>query len=157
MLDLQPGSFPRGIHRGRCDNRGHLHLPRRVGAYLSSAGNGEVFLTALEDGVLRIYPSHIWEQNERLAIENVEVADQLADILFLAQVYGADARLDRGTSIPLATAIREKLGFDGQPVWIDCYRGLLNVSSREALERRRYEAARNLEDKLRLLRRAGFR
>jgi hypothetical protein len=157
MLGQLPASFPRGIHRGRCDNRGHLHLPREVGHYLSSVGDGEVFLTTLEEGVLRIYPSHIWQQNEELAMENFDVAEQLADILFLAHVYGADARLNRGVSIPLATGIREKLGFDGQPVWIDYCRGLLNVLSRDALERRRYDATRNLEDKLRLLRRAGFR
>lgn len=147
----------RGVHLGRCDERGRLRMPALISAYLNGFGTGSVFLTTLEEGVLRVYPAGLWRRNEDLALECSDDVEAIADVMFLAHLYGADAMLEQDGSIQLNRSLREKLNFDGQKIWVDCYRGRLNISCREALDRRRISAMINLNEKLRKLQRAGLR
>jgi hypothetical protein len=148
-------SQPRGVYPAQCDQRGWVRLPPVCSQYLTSFGGPQVFVTSLEDGVVRVYPLPVWRHNEALcATLDPDVA---SNVMLCAYAWGGDTVVDRRGWIQLSVVLREKLRLGGQPVWIYCFRERLNVSSQRAYQQRLQSAGQSLPDDVKALERLGLR
>lgn len=148
---------PRGSHEASVDAKGRLKLPSAFLKYLESFGDKRVFVTSLDARIVRIYPISVWKENEIFFESASEDPDASADVAFVANHFGADAEPDAQGRVLLPTVLRRKLVLEDQPVWMDCYRGRINVYGTEIYEERERRAMENLPEKLRVLEKKGLK
>jgi MraZ protein len=125
---------PHSIAQASVDEKGRLKLPAEVLAFLEATGVTKVFITTFDLKLARIYPMPVWESNEKLfanAGENSAAAERLA---FLAKVYGGDAEIDKAGRVLLPAKLREALGLEKQPVWLDVFKGRINVVTKQIFD-----------------------
>lgn len=147
---------PRGIYPARVDDKGRVKLPAAFHQYLARLGE-RVFVTSLDIRTVRIYPHSVWKENERLfeqAMEETEVAE---DLSFLANDYGADSDIDAQGRVLIPTGLRRDLGIENQPVWVDYFKGHINVFGKQIYDERKTRALDGLRDKLRLMEKKGLK
>ena len=117
-----PVEPPRGFFSAHVDDKGRLKLPVDVQQYLGAIGDDKLFVTSVDDRIARIYPISVWKGNEKvleaLATEDPEAADALA---FIANDYGAEAKVDSQGRVTLPTDLRRALALENQEVRVDCY------------------------------------
>ena len=148
---------PRGIFAARVDDKGRLKLPSAVQQYLNSVGDERVFITSLDTRTARIYPLSVWKQNEKF-FEGYTDDPQIAeDIAFIANDLGADSEIDGQGRLLVPQELRRTLSIENQPVWLDCYKGRINVYSKAIYEERKSRAGHGVAEKLRALERKGLR
>ena len=124
---------PHSIAQASVDEKGRLKLPAEFLEYLEALKVTKVFITPFDLRQARIYPMRVWDVNVALfqnSGENAAAAERLA---FLAKVYGGDAEIDKSGRVLLPAKLREALGLEKQPVWIDEYHGRINVVSKKPL------------------------
>ncbi|MCZ2078066.1 MAG: hypothetical protein LC130_24050 [Bryobacterales bacterium] len=148
---------PRGFLPARVDEKGRLKLPVAVQQYLASFGQEKVFITSLDTRIARIYPISVWKENEIFFEQASEDPDAAEDVAFIAAYLGADSEPDGQGRLLLPTDLRRTLNLENQQVWLSCYKGRINVFSKEIFEQRKQRALGGLDEKLRLLERRGFR
>ena len=153
-----PVDSPRGFFSAHVDDKGRLKLPVELQAYLSAIGDEKYFVTSVDDRIARIYPISVWKGNEKilelLATEDPDAADALA---FVANDYGAEAKVDPQGRMTLPTDLRRALMLENQEVRLDCSQGAINVYSKAEYEARRHKAKDGLADKLRMAKLKGFK
>ena len=148
---------PRGIYPARVDDKGRLKLPAAFQQYLSSLGEERVFITSLDVRTARIYPISVWKENEQFFEEYNEDPQVAEDVAFIANDLGADSGLDSQGRLLVPQELRRTLGIENQPVWLDCYKGRINVYSREIYEERKSRAGQGIAEKVRVLERKGLK
>jgi DNA-binding transcriptional regulator/RsmH inhibitor MraZ len=79
------------------------------------------------------------------------------DVAFIANDLGADSDIDSQGRVLVPTELRRMLGIENQPVWLDCYKGRINVYGKDVYEQRKARALTNSGDKLKALERLGFK
>ena len=140
------------------DDKGRLKLPVELQQYLTAIGDEKYFVTSVDDRIARIYPISVWKGNEKilelLATEDPDAADALA---FVANDYGAEAKVDPQGRMTLPTDLRRALMLENQEVRLDCSQGAINVYSKAEYEARRHKAKDGLADKLRMAKLKGFK
>ncbi len=99
----------------------------------------------------------LWEENERFFESFAEDRRAVEDVAFIANDLGADVELDAQGRLLLPSEMRRLLGLEGQPVWLDCFRGRLNIYSKTVYEQRKQRAIEGLPEKLATLERSGLR
>src|ERR1041385_6747319 len=148
---------PHSIAQASVDEKGRLKLPAEFLAYLEALNITTVFITSLDQRQARIYPIDVWKVNEALfenAGENSAAAERMA---FLAKVYGGDAEIDKAGRVLLPAKLRETLGLEKQPVWLDVYHGRINVVTKKIYDERMQLAQANQSEDLKTLERMGLK
>lgn len=153
-----PVEPPRGFFSAHVDDKGRLKLPVDVQQYLGAIGDDQLFVTSVDDRIARIYPISVWKVNEKvlevLATEDPEAADALA---FIANDYGAEAKVDPQGRVTLPTDLRRALTLENQEVRLDCSQGAINIYSKAEYEARKRQAKEKLADKLKTAKLKGFK
>ena len=148
---------PHSIVQASIDDKGRLKLPAEFLAYLEAIGVTRVFITTVDLRQARIYPLPVWKRNEKLfdsAGENSAAAERLA---LLAKAYGGDAEIDKSGRVLLPAALREELGLERQPVFLDVYNGRINMVTKQVHEERLQLAKASMTDDLKSLEKMGFK
>ena len=148
---------PHSIAQASVDDKGRLKLPSEFLEYLKKMGFTQVFITTFDLRLARIYPLPVWKSNEKLfqnAGDNAGAAERLA---FLAKVYGGDAEIDSAGRVLLPAKLRETLGLEKQPVWLDVYNGRINVVGKKIYEERMQLALASMGDDLKTLEKLGLK
>jgi DNA-binding transcriptional regulator/RsmH inhibitor MraZ len=147
---------PLGIFEAKCDEKGRVKLPVRFAAYLKSLED-KFFVTTLDMRIARIYPRKVWERNQNLFEDAGDDSDSAEDIAFIANVYGDFSEIDENGRVLMPTELRRKLEIEKQPVWLDYYRGRVNVFGKRVYDERMNRATVNLTDKVRQLEKRGLK
>ena len=140
------------------DDKGRLKLPVDVQQYLAKLGDERFFVTSVDDRIAKIYPISLWIGNEKvleeLATEDPDAAEALA---FVANDYGAEAKVDPQGRMTLPTDLRRALALENQEVRLDCSQGVINIYSKAEYEARKQKAKDSLEEKLKTAKLKGFK
>jgi len=149
---------PRGFFSAHVDDKGRLKLPVDLQQYLTAIGDERFFVTSVDGRIARIYPISVWKGNEKvleaLATENPDAADALT---FMANDYGAEAKVDPQGRITLPTDLRRGLALENQEVRLDCSQGAINIYSKAEYEARKRQAQDNLAERLKAAKMKGFK
>jgi len=86
--------------------------------------------------------------------DNPDAAD---DITFMAKDLGGTCEMDGQGRVLIPARTRELLKMESEQVFLDCYKGRVNVQTKEVYERRQERARQNLTDKLRRLEQKGLK
>jgi len=126
--------------------------------YFTAIGDEKYFVTSVDDRIARIYPISVWKLNEKvledLATEDPDAAEALA---FVANDYGAEAKVDPQGRMTLPTDLRRGLGLENQEVRLDCSQGAVNIYSKTEYEARKVKAKDSLAAKLKTAKLKGFK
>jgi len=147
---------PLGLFEAKCDEKGRLKLPVRFATYLKALED-KVFITTLDMRIARIYPRTVWESNQNLFENAGEDTENAEDIAFIANVYGDFSEVDEAGRVLMPTDLRRKLEIEKQPVWLDYYRGRINVFPKKIYDERMQRAVVNLGDKVKNLEKKGLK
>jgi len=165
-VDVNPRSTgaepPLGIFSGRVDEKGRLKLPVDVQQFLGSWRDGDaaaatLFITCLDLESARIYPISVWKRNQELMENDTDNPDAADDIAFMAKDLGGTCEMDGQGRVLIPARTRELLKMESEQVFLDCYKGRVNVQTKEVYERRQERARQNLTDKLRRLEQKGLK
>lgn len=148
---------PRGTFQARVDEKGRLKLPAVFQQYLKDLGEQKVFITSLDTRTGRLYPISVWKQNEIRFESAGEDAETAEDIAWLANHFGEDSEIDSAGRVLVPTTLRRHLKIEGETVWLDCYKGRINLYSDAEYEQRKARAMANAEEKLKRLERLGLK
>lgn len=148
---------PLGIFTAKCDEKGRLKLPAEFVAYLKTLEVEKVFITTVDMKIARIYPKRTWESNQNLFENAGDDAEIAEDVAFIANLYGASSEIDGNGRILVPTDLRRKLEMESQTVWLDYYNGGINAFGKKVYEERMQRATVNLADKVKALRKKGFK
>ena len=153
-----PAESPRGFFPAHVDDKGRLKLPVNFQQFLGGTGDPKLFVTSTDGRIARIYPISAWEQNEKslaqLAQDDPEAADS---ILFLANHYGAESKMDPQGRVTLPTELRREFSLEDQEVRVECSLGAISVYSLAEYAARTERYRSNLDEKLSAAKRKGFR
>jgi MraZ protein len=139
------------------DEKGRLKLPAPFQQYLGRLGEQKVFITSFDVRTARIYPISVWRDNEKFFDDFAEDPEIAEDVAFTANDLGADSELDGQGRLLVPQELRRSLGIENQPVWLDCYRGRINVYSKQVYEERKSRASQGLAEKVRALEKKGLK
>ena len=152
---------PLGIHPGRVDEKGRLKLPVEIQNFLASYREGEkpgtLFITCLDLESARIYPISVWKRNQEVLEGETDNPDAAEDLAFMAKDLGGTCEMDGQGRVLIPARLRELLKMEAEQVYLDCYKGRVNVLTREIYERRQERARQNLAEKLKRLEQKGLR
>ncbi len=148
---------PLGIFTAKCDEKGRLKLPAEFVAYLKSLEVETVFITTVDMKIARIYPKRTWERNQNLFENAGDDAEIAEDVAFIANLYGGSSEIDGNGRILVPTDLRRKLELESQTVWLDYYNGGINAFGKKVYDERMQRATVNLTDKVKALRKKGFK
>ena len=148
---------PLGIFTAKCDEKGRLKLPAEFVAYLKTLEVEKVFITTVDMKIARIYPKRTWESNQNLFENAGDDAEIAEDVAFIANLYGASSEIDGNGRILVPTDLRRKLELESQTVWLDYYNGAINAFGKKVYDERMQRATVNLGDKVKALRKKGFK
>lgn len=154
----QSGSaeHPRGIYTSRVDDKGRLKLPADFHRYLAEIGATKVFITSFDGRIARIYPISVWKQVEVLLRDGGDEADEAEDLWFTAQDFGSDAEVDSQGRLLMPPGLRREMKVENQGVYLDFYKGHINVFGDDVYAERKQRAAQNRADKLKTFERKGL-
>jgi MraZ protein len=156
LAQLGTVEHPRGIYTSRVDDKGRLKLPADFHRYLAEIGATKVFITSFDGRIARIYPISIWKQVESLLRDGGEDAEQAEDLWFTAQDFGSDAEVDGQGRLLMPPPLRREMKVESEGVYLDFYRGHINVYGEEVYAERKQRAAQNRVDKLKAFERRGL-
>ena len=153
---------PLGTYAARVDDKGRLKLPVDIQRYLGQVflvegGEEKIFITTLDVRIARIYPISLWKQNETLLEQEVDDPEAAEDIAFLAKDLGGTSEIDSQGRVLVPAELRRELTLENQPVWLDCYRGRINIYGQAVYEERRARSRMNPEDKARRFEKKGLK
>ena len=146
----------RGMHEGSVDKAGRVKLSGKMAAHLS--GFELFWITTLDERTVRIYPMPEWMETEKmLTSAQGEQAAKAKNLLFLANYYGDEAKIDGSNRMTIPTTLRKKLGLEDAAVtmWVD--RGHVEVLTPQVIEERFTQARSGGGQDLADLEAAGMR
>jgi DNA-binding transcriptional regulator/RsmH inhibitor MraZ len=152
-----PVEPPVGIFEAKCDDKGRLKLPVRFAMYLKHLDVPRVFITTIDLRTARIYPETVWQSNQNFFDAPGEDTELAEDIAFIANTFGDFSTLDEHGRVLFPTNLRRKLEFEKQSVWLDHYRGHINVYPKKVYDERMQRALAGLADKAKVFDKRGFK
>jgi MraZ protein len=144
------------MYSARLDDRGRLKLPADFQKYLDIYRE-KYFVTSLDRKVARIYPMHLWRENESLFERYYDDPTVSQNVAFTANELGSEAEIDAQGRILFSAELREALGIDQQQVRLYYNRGRIDVLSEAVFEARKRQASTSPEEDLKKLEQAGLR
>jgi MraZ protein len=152
-----PNRPPRGIFPARVDEKGRLKLPADLREYILAFGDRTVFITSLDFEIARIYTNSVWEFNQKLLDDCNEDKDTAEDVGFTANDIGGDSGIDDQGRVLIPQELRQTLSMEGQPVWLECFPGVISIYNKGVYEARRKRAEEGRAEKVRRLREKGLK
>jgi MraZ protein len=121
---LKPGVLMTARFRGhaeaRIDDKGRLKMPSAFRKSIEGAYGGALFITALTDSCLQIYPIPVWEEIET-KVDNLGSMNPLRRrFLTRANRFGAELEMDSQGRVSLKPAQRSLVGIKDEVVLIGC-------------------------------------
>ena len=156
MAGLPAVEPPHSISAARVDEKGRLKLPADFWEYLKKQGVDKVFITTVDLELARIYPIQVWKSNENLFATAGDLAELAADVAYIAKHFGGDSEIDGQGRVLLPAELRRRLEMESTQVFLDCYKGRINVATRATHDARLNRAFANLGDKVKTLEKKGF-
>ena len=148
---------PRGVSTGRVDDKGRLKLSAAVRDYLAALEEKTLFVTSLDLRIIRIYPMAFWRDNEKLIFENTDSVEEAEELSFLAQDVGQEVKMDAEGRILLPAELRRSLNLENQPVYMNGFKGHINVYSKGMYEQQRQRARERALEKMRRMEQKGLK
>jgi MraZ protein len=153
-----PVEPPRGFFPAHVDDKGRLKLPVNFQQYLGLLGDQKLFVTSIDGRTGRIYPISVWEQNENVLAEQAsEDPESADDIGFMANHYGAEAKVDPQGRVTLPTGMRRDLSLENQEVRLDCSAGGIGIYNLAEYEARLRKVRENLAAKVTAMKKKGLK
>ena len=154
----QPAAIehPRGIYPGRVDEKGRLKLPSDFQQYLTGIGETKVFCTSFDERIARLYPISKWKEIEAMLKDPAEDAEAAEDLWFMAMDLGGDAEMDSQGRLVIPTELRRTLKIENEAVFLEHYKGHINVFGKEVYEERKQRARENRAEKLKTFEKKGL-
>ena len=119
-----PVESPRGFFAAHVDDKGRLKIPVEMQKHMNGFGDDQLFVTSTDGRIARIYTISTWKGNEKvldeLRTQDPDAADALA---FMANHYGAEAKIDPQGRVTLPTDLRRALALESQEVRLSCSQG----------------------------------
>jgi MraZ protein len=151
-----PPELPDGSYPTRLDDRGRLRLPAPFVRFFESLVEKKLFVTTLDRRSVRIYPISIWrEQRMRLASDHED--PDAADLLFLANHYGANTEMDGQGRILIHEDLRRALSLEDRPLMLVPWIWRVDVMPEDVYQARKASAEQDLDGKLKRLTAKGLR
>lgn len=149
---------PRGFFSAHVDDKGRLKLPVNFQTYLNTIDDSGVFVTSTDGRIARIYPNSVWNGNVKILEELNTLEPAAAEgIMFMANHYGADGKIDAQGRVTLPTDLRRELDLENQEVRLDCSQGGVSIYSKVQYEARKREAEQKMTENLRAAKLKGFK
>jgi MraZ protein len=148
---------PRGVHTSRVDDKGRLKVPAAIKEYLASLEESQLFVTSLDMRTVRIYPMSVWRENERLFEELEEEAEDAQELAFLAQDLGHEVAMDPHGRVLIPTELRRMLDLENKPVFLNTYKGRINLMGKAVYEEQQARARAKAADRLKRLEMKGLK
>ncbi|MCS7315646.1 MAG: hypothetical protein RMI94_10565 [Bryobacterales bacterium] len=143
----EPVEPPDGAYPTRLDDRGRLRLPVAFVRYFDRLAEKKLFVTSLDGLSVRIYPIATWRKTrEFLATHREDPA--AADLLFLANHYGANAEMDPQGRILIHEELRRTLALEDRPLWLVPWIWRVDVMTEEHYQARKAAAEQDRAAKL---------
>jgi len=152
-----PFEAPRGVLTSRVDDKGRLKLPAAVKAYFDSLDEKTLFVTSLDLRVVSIYPIAVWRENEMLLERLAEEIEDAEDLAFLAQDVGIEVKPDAQGRLLIPQQLRKLLGLENQPVYLNSFKGRINVFAKEVYEQLQAKARAQAPERARKLKMRGLK
>lgn len=146
---------PLGTYTAKVDDRGRLKLPADFKEFVQSFGDDRVFVTSMDLRTMQLYPVSLW-------LYNLEVGEKSSDqeawesVITVANAYGSAAVMDDQGRVLLPQNTRRLLNLEDSTVYLDCYRNVVNIVPSGLAEERLQRAMADLEEKLKIVKKAGF-
>ena len=157
VLALPAIEPPHSIAQARVDDKGRLKLPAEFFEYLKALNVERIFITTVDRQIARLYPIPVWKSNEDFFDNAGEMAELAEDVAYVAKYYGGDSAIDPQGRVLVPALLRELLELESQTVFLDCYRGRINMATRQVHEERLNRALANLPDKVKTLTKGGMK
>ncbi len=151
-----PVEHPRGIYPGRIDEKGRLKLPSDFQQFLIGIGEKKVFCTSFDERIARLYPISTWKETEIMLKAQTDDAEAAEDLWFTAMDLGGDAEMDAQGRLVIPTELRRALDIEDKPVFLEHYKGHINVFGKEVYEERKQRARENRAEKLKTFEKKGL-
>ena len=110
----------RGHAEARLDDKGRLKIPSAFRKHLESAYGGALFITAMTDKFLQIYPIPVWEDIEQRVSALGAMHPLKRKFLTRANRFGAEVEMDGQGRILLKSNQRNLTGIVDDVVLIGC-------------------------------------
>ena len=141
MAEIESGSGvvakpPQSIAQASIDDKGRVKLTSEFVAYFEATGIKEFFITTVDMRLPRIYPMPLWESNEIFLTKPGPRAAGNAKIGFIARVHGDKAEIDGSGRLMLPAKLREALGLEKGPVWLEMHGGRINMMTKKMFDER---------------------
>lgn len=144
------------MYSARLDDRGRIKLPADFQKYLDIFRE-KLFVTSMDRKTARIYPMHLWRENEALFESYRDDPSVSQNVAFTAAELGSEAEMDAQGRILFSAELREALGIDNQQVRLYHNRGRIDVLSEAIFKARREQASASPEADLHKMEAAGLR
>jgi len=110
----------RGHADARIDEKGRLKIPSVFKKSLKDTYGGALFITALTDDHLQVYPIQVWEEIESRVNQLGKMNPLKRKFLTRANRYGAEVEMDGQGRISVKPNQRRLVGLDGDISLIGC-------------------------------------
>lgn len=114
------GTRLRGHAEARIDETGRLKMPAHFRKTIESTYGAALFVTALGDECLQIYPLPIWEEIEARVNGKGPMNTHRTKFLTRANRFGHEAEMDKQGRIPLKPIQRKLVEISDEVVLIGC-------------------------------------
>jgi MraZ protein len=148
---------PHSIAQAKIDDKGRLKLPSEFLDWLKKSNVVNVFVTTLDKRTARIYPILLWKATTNILENAGENARAGSAVALIAKKYGGDAEIDSQGRILMPAMLRDLLGLESQPVYLEEYAGRINVDTKAVHDARMQIAEANLDEKLETLEKMGLK
>ena len=148
---------PHSIAQARVDDKGRLKLPAEFLEYLRELKVEKIFITTVDRQLARLYPIPVWKANEGFFDSAGEMAELAEDVAYVAKYYGGDSAIDPQGRVLIPALLRDLLELESQTVFLDCYRGRINMATKQVHEERLNRALANLPEKVKTLEKKGMK
>jgi DNA-binding transcriptional regulator/RsmH inhibitor MraZ len=144
------------MYTARLDDRGRIKLPADFQKYLDIFRE-KLFVTSMDRKTARIYPMHLWRENEALFESYRDDPRVSQNVAFTAAELGSETEMDAQGRILFSAELREALGLEQQQVRLYHHRGRIDVLSEAVFKARQEQAAASPEADLQKMEGAGLR
>jgi DNA-binding transcriptional regulator/RsmH inhibitor MraZ len=153
-----PVEPPRGFFAAHVDEKGRLKLPVNMQTHMNGFGDDQLFVTSTDGRIAQIYTISVWKGNEKvlddLRTQDPDAADAL---MFIANHYGAEGKIDPQGRVTLPTDLRRALALESQEVRLSCSPGIISVYSSAEYEARMRQHNSGLGDSVKAAKLKGFK
>jgi len=126
--------------------------------HMNGFGDDPLFVTSTDGRIASIYSNSVWKGNEKVLEElRKEDPDAADGIEFMANHYGADAKIDPQGRVMLPTDLRRGLALENQEVRLLCSYGVIQVYSNAEYEARVRQHNQGLVTSLKTAKLKGFK